>query len=319
MPSNSRQEVIISFCQKRKKGLLDHADALKYFGNKLDSERIYLVSKDVFVFSFVLFKHKSLNSKLYVLTWDNSIQSLFVSILARIFGGVNIYYYHEPGGFGQKIFKSDGFFYSLFASFAEYIFCLISKYKLVARPDKICFGDFYCPLLYNADTIASDINSRTMIGFLGAKRNQRLYNLFKSIIPDLNNEGYDVGFFPSNRFGSSKDDKLKFLRNSLFIWNVYGVPYNQSGVTGDCFMNGVPVIFSKFEPFKKLLLNFELGFELDINLPKNELVRNLFMKIDENKKLINRKNSSLLIDAQSKFGGQEAFLQFWKSFFDSIS
>ncbi len=309
---------VASICHPAKLGLLDLAKALNHYGLAHDQERDYIILEDVFHLICLVRKLRKLEGTGICVVWDNSLRSLLIALIARALGIRIAYYYHEPGGFGQKIFKSDPLFYSLKATLGEWIFLKASHYHIVARPDKIGFGDVFCPLLYSDSRPEFECPPEKLIGFLGAKRNQRLYNLFILLEPKLKRAGYQIAFFPSTEYGSSTEEKFEFLSRCSAVWNVYGVPYNQSGVTGDCLMSGTPVIHSSFEPFRSLLNELNLGIELDLFQTCDVMILNLLKNLDGKSLFRNDIERIRLSTSKSNFGGQQAFLKYWKPYFDGI-
>lgn len=310
---------IASICHPRKLGLIDLAEALQHYGQTHDQQRDYVILKNLSHLMHLVRKLRSLQGTGLCVVWDNSLRSLLIALVARMFGIKTAYYYHEPGGFGQKIFKSDPFFYSLKATLGEWVFLKATHFHIVARPDKIGFGDVFCPLLFCVRRKEREPTPEKLIGFLGAKRNQRLYNLFRLFGPELKKAGYQIAFFPSAEFGTSTVEKFEFLGRCAAVWNVYGVPYNQSGVTGDCLMSGTPVIHSAFEPYRSLLSELNLGIELDLMQPHHDLIQNLLEKLAKKNALDKDVDSRYITEAQSNYGGQKAFIDHWKPFFDSIT
>ena len=121
-------------------------------------------------------------------------------------------------------------------------------------------------------------------------------------------------YFPSLESGSTYEDKVKFLSRCSAIWNCYGVPYNQSGVTGDCIFSNVPCIVSKFEPFTAVLSNMNLLIELDIERDDEELFNTILAALrdsEEGEKGSDSGNKSIA----SFFGGEEAFKRYWLPIF----
>lgn len=306
---------IASICNHKKLGLKDHALALEYYGNMNDSEREYLLVKNFFHLIHIFFLSKRENKYGLFLIWDNSIRSLLLGLISRALGFTLVYYYHEPGGLNQKLLKKDPLIYSFKAALGEWLFQKIAHYSLVARLDKVSAGYVFCPLLF--DDRRPKSNPQNFIGFLG-RQMHRHHALFNSFKPTLENAGYEIVFFPSKHFGSSASDKFIFLGQCIAVWNVYEVPYNQSGVTGDALMSGTPVIFSRYEPFQLLLLRCKLGVYVDITKPASEILEKLLRDISDSGNRRGIKSKKALKLEQSRFGGNIAFINHWKVFFDSI-
>ncbi len=309
---------VASICHPKKLGLIDLAKALQYYGQTYDRQRTYVLLHNITDLKNLLRGARNSGGIGLCIVWDNSLRSLLFALIARLLGVVTAYYYHEPGGFGQKIFKSDPFFYSLMATFGEWAFRKSTNFHIVARPDKIGFGDAFCPLIFDDRRPIHELGQKKIIGFLGARRNQRLFNLFNLLVPDLKKAGYLVAFFPSKEYGSSNEEKFAFLSQCTAVWNVYGVPYNQSGVTGDCLMSSTPVIYSAFEPYGSLLRELDLGIELDLMQPQPELARHLLDELERMNGMHKKSSDISLSKVQSDFGGRGAFVKYWLPFFASL-
>lgn len=184
-------------------------------------------------------------------------------------------------------------------------------------------GDFWCPLLYrelDGDRFGEPLRRPTggpTIGILGSLRGTRSIRLLNLIRQHATQPPLNIIFFPSDDFGSSYDDKIKFLRHCDAIWNVYCAPYNQSGVTGDCIMANVPVFVSKYEPNQSLLSKLNLGCVIDISASIDDMVYAIYDFIDFQRKEFAAKACSNSQIASS-FGGRQAFRRQWLPFIRTI-
>lgn len=313
MSNNSNS--IISFIHPKKFGLIDIANALTEYGCVNDKTRVYSSISNLKVLIKKLIANKN-RKKTICIFWDNSFYSLNAMLVCIFFRVKILYYLHEPGGIGQKLYKGDPFIYSIKASFAEWLMKLISSKILVARADKLAFGDYYAPLLYSHNRPYAKQNSKT-IGFLGAKRDHRMHHVFERISSKLIENGYKIIYFPSHAYGKDIKAKVKFMEECCAIWNCYGVPYNQSGVTGDCIASGVPCIVSKYEPFIDDLEKLDLLVKLDIRLSDDELALQLINILEERikaKKHFDNQKKELA----SIYGGELAFNKHWLKIFNSL-
>jgi len=311
---SDQSNLIISFTHPNKLGLIDIANALTDYGGTYDKSRKYLSISNLFDLLKALIRNR--NNKTICVIWDNSLYSLNAMLICCIYRVKILYYLHEPGGIGQKLYKGDPFIYSIKASLGEWLMKLISSKVLIARADKLAFGDFYAPLLYNHDRPYPKKNSN-IIGFLGAKRRHRMHHVFKSISSKLTKNGYKIYYFPSSKYGKNLEDKVKFLEECCAIWNCYGAPYNQSGVTGDCIASGVPCIVSQFEPFIDDLEKLGLLIKIDIRLSDDDLAHQLVNFLDERSKSNTHFNHSKK-ELASIYGGDLAFKKHWLNIFDSV-
>lgn len=114
LKSNNAMYRMISFAPLHRKGLVDHSQALQLYCSE---EGISCKAESSYG---RIFAHFWRGSRLFIF-WDNSFKSVFCAAILRMIGALVIYYYHEPGGIGQKLVKNDPFFYSLFAALAEFV------------------------------------------------------------------------------------------------------------------------------------------------------------------------------------------------------
>jgi len=304
------ENVVVSICHPGKFGLVDHAEALVHYGQRLDPQRTYVLAQGLDEVFAVARRIRRTGNKAVCVVWDNSLATFASAVLAKQLGLTFVYYYHEPGGIGQKLFKADPLLYSLKSSLGEWLMCQLADRRAVARPDKLCFGDLYFPLLF--DDQRPPWNSRKrVIGFLGARRNQRFFDLFQQMAPSFAAAGFEVAYFPSPESGRSREEKFAFLANCTAIWNVYGVSFNQSGVTGDCFMSSTPVIASHFEPYRELLALHGKLVEVDLFQEPKDMCARLVANLERLVQARPGQDPESLRQAQSAFGGAAAFSNHW--------
>jgi len=304
---------VFSVVHPKKYGLLDICEALSFYGNQSDSARAYSTITSRVKLAELLVRGKSKKGSIGLVFWDNSFFSLFCLCLGKLFGAQTFYYLHEPGGIGQKLVKGDRFIYSIGASLAEALMGRLASKVLVPRFEALVFGDYYAPLLFVGDESEYNCPEKKFIGFLGGRRKSRLEHVYRGIQAKLNELGIESGYFPSKEFGFSKEDKLAFLNRCDAVWNVYGVPYNQSGVTGDCIMSDVRCIVSHYEPFLSDLRKLDLAVEVDIASDNESIVKKLMSIYKEDS---NNVDESYRREIRSKFGGTLAFSKYWKPVFD---
>ncbi|MDA9143659.1 hypothetical protein N9N99_03685 [Gammaproteobacteria bacterium] len=312
---SNKSNPVISFIHPKKFGLIDIANALTEYGHINDKTRVYSSISNFKDLLKTLITNKN-HKKTICIFWDNSLYSLNAMLVCAFFRVKILYYLHEPGGIGQKLYKGDPFIYSIKASIAEWLMKLISSKILVARADKLAFGDYYAPLLYSQNRPYAKHNSKT-IGFLGAKRDHRMHHVFERISSKLTESGYKIIYFPSSVYGKDIKDKVKFMEECCAIWNCYGVPYNQSGVTGDCIASGVPCIVSKYEPFINDLENLDLSVKIDIRLSDDDLALQLIDILEKRMKAKIYFNNSKK-ELASIYGGELAFRKHWLKIFNSL-
>lgn len=307
---------VFSVVHPKKYGLLDICEALTYYGNQSDSRRTYTTLTSVADLAMVCIRSRSQKGSIGLVFWDNSFFSLISLFIGKLFGARTFYYLHEPGGIGQKLIKGDPFLYSVRASLAEVLMAYLADKTLVPRLDTLVFGDFYAPLLFVDVPDELNLSGKKFIGFLGGRRKSRLEHVYRGIQVKLNEYGIESGYFPSKEFGFSKEDKSAFLHQCDAVWNVYGVPYNQSGVTGDCIMSDVRCIVSHHEPFLEDLRQLNLAVEVDIVTDEDSIIEKLMSIYKDDSKKIDESDRR---EIRSKFGGAYAFTRYWKPIFDQAS
>jgi hypothetical protein len=301
---------IISVCKREKLGLMDLAEALTYYGNTNDSSRKYFILKSFFHIFIYTLKNRSRNIFVF---WDNSVSTLSVMLICFIFRMKIIYYLHEPGGFKHKRQLRATFFYSLFATLNEHVCILLSTYVGISMRRNLEYGDYFLPLLY--DERRPKHCPKKIIGFVGSQKKERMPDVFKSVAIGLKSFGYQISYFPSLEHGSSRKKKFEFLSKCSAVWNVFAYKYNLSGVTGDSFMSGVPIIVSKYEPHIKFLFRNDLAIKVNINDSSDKIIKKIIKYLNTQKNMTRQKK---LQNDQSIFGGSRAFINYWKIAFDNI-
>jgi hypothetical protein len=302
---------IYAICHPKKLGLRDHADALIHYGRTFDPEAMYHA-----LYSFSdLSKLNNRKASSIAVIWDNSLFSLAAAVVCRLRGTKVLYYLHEPGGLGQKLAKDDPLFYAFGNALGELLFRDVANYVGVPRYDRIAHGDVFLPLPLIEERPPPQPSPK-LLGFVGARRTQRLLPLFVSLEPLIREAGLTPAYFPSAQYGSTTADKFKFLSECAAVWNAYGVPYNQSGVAFDALMSSVPVIGTSYEPFRDLFLRLGLFHELRLE-EGPEAVREQFRSIlKQLTATTDRRHVELAV--RSEFGGAASFRNTWLKFFQSI-
>lgn len=309
---------ILSVCHPGNRGLLDHSAALVSYGQQYDANRSYLAVHGVRESLRAAARTRRHRRACLWVLWDNSLLTLLIGVGARVLGGHVVYMLHEPGGVGQKLTKGDPFVYSCLAALAETAMTAVSHSVVVPRRDRLAFGDAFVPLLYDEARPEPHTARTRRIGFLGARRAHRLAHLFTRLVPRLRETGIEVSYFPSKDRGTTYSEKIRFLQEMDLVWNVYGVPFNQSGVTGDCIMSMVPMVCSVHEPERALLGLLGLKCEIDLRQTEEEigavLIAFLADRQEEPSSLDMREARAL----RSMYGGSMAFQTYWKPLFDRI-
>lgn len=304
---------VYSVVHPNKHGLVDFCDALAHYGNTLDSNKVYDTASSISKIFSACINAKKSKSRISFVFVDNSLFSFFSLCICKLFKANTFYYLHEPGGIGQKLYKGDPFIYSLFASFAEVLMSKLSGKILVPRFEALVFGDHYAPLLFMSNAKKDSKKNSRFIGFLGGRRKSRLEHIYSNMEKKLNKLGVKTGYFPSKEFGYSYAEKLTFLKRCDAVWNVYGVPYNQSGVTGDCIMCDVKCVVSQYEPFLDILNSLDLAVEVDIYSDEDQILESMLSIYEKKKNSLDDAERSKI---RSEFGGALAFKKYWKKIFD---
>lgn len=248
---------IFALCHPRKPGLLDHARAIVRYGRLLDPGTDYaLLSRFADL--------GKLKRGDVVVIWDNSPASLALAWACKFRGARIVYYLHEPGGLGQKLVKDDPLVYSFLAATAELAFKGVADLIAVPRFDRMAHGDVFLPLPFWEERPPPAPSARR-IGFIGARRRHRLQHVFASLEPVMRAEGFEPAYFPAPGSSAGEAEKFAFLAECAAVWNPYGVPLNQSGVTLDAAMSSIPVIGTAFEPFRETLKRLGLFYELRLS------------------------------------------------------
>lgn len=299
---------IYALCHPRKPGLLDHARAVVRYGRLYDPAATYRLMTG-------LGDVRSLHRGAVVVVWDNSPKSLALAWICRFRGATIVYYLHEPGGLGQKLVKDDPLVYSFMAAYAELSFRGVAHLVAVPRYDRMAHGDVFLPLPFWEERPPPVAGARR-IGFVGARRHHRLQHVFASLEPVIRAEGFEPAYFPAPGGGAGEAEKFAFLSECAAVWNPYGVPLNQSGVTLDAAMSSIPVIGTAFEPFRELLQPLGLFYELSLSAGPEHLAEQVRAIL----RYLAAKNDRKPVDAaaRSELAGAAMFQRRWLPFFQTL-
>jgi hypothetical protein len=300
---------VLSLCHPRKPGLLDHAQTIVRYGRMFDPDARYkLVSR----FGDLT---KWRGGGTVVVIWDNSPASLALAWVLKLRGAKIVYYLHEPGGLGQKLVKDDPLVYSFLAAYAELCFRGVADLVAVPRFDRMAHGDVFLPLPFWEER-PDPVPGANRIGFIGARRRHRLQHVFAALEPVIRAEGFVPAYFPAPDGGAAEADKLAFLAGCAAVWNPYGVPLNQSGVTLDAAMSSIPVIGTAFEPFRDILKRFGLFYELRLSEGPESLADQLRVILLRLAAKSDRKPVEAA--ARSELAGAAMFQRRWLPFLQSV-
>jgi hypothetical protein len=300
---------VLSLCHPRKPGLLDHAETIVRYGRMFDTEAHY---ERISHFRDL---KKLRGDRVVVVIWDNSPASLALAWACKMRGAKIVYYLHEPGGLGQKLVKDDPLVYSFLAAYAELSFRGVADLVAVPRYDRMAHGDVFLPLPFWEERPApAPVANR--IGFIGARRQHRLQHVFAALEPAIRAEGFVPAYFPAPEGGATEADKFAFLASCAAVWNPYGVPLNQSGVTLDAAMSSIPVIGTAFEPFREALKRLGLFYELRLSEGPESLTDQLRVILLRLATKTNRKPVDAT--ARSELAGAAMFQRRWLPFLQSV-
>jgi hypothetical protein len=308
--------IIGSICHPKKQGLIDHAEALQYYGTGNDEKNKYYGDLNLRLICRIRLEGLLRGNKVILVVWDNSFQTLLNTIISRIIGARIYYYYHEPGGVKEKLYKTGSLSYSFSVSIVESLFKLVSTKILVAKRHSCDKSYTFCPLLFRDDRPSWSPSVKNIVGFIGKSRSARSFgelSKFSKILKDLNVE---IKIFPDDYDSNDYEEKVKFLSKCLIVWNVYTRRYNQSGVTGDCIMSGVPIIHSEHEPWKNIIFQNGLGYELKEGYSDFQL-KKIIEDVQRKARSIDLDGFAVNDDIASNFGGKNAFMSHWKLVFDN--
>jgi hypothetical protein len=179
---------------------------------------------------------------------------------------------HEPGGLRAKLAKGDGRLRAVVSAVLEWTATRGADYVVVPREDKVSLVKgsraLSLPLLYATAVPSEGSVPRTDVLYLGRRDARRKLELFSSdefrcgVQAALG--GCRFAFFPPVA-GVNADlrDKEAALARARVVLNFYTVPYNQSGVTVESLVHGVPVVVSNHDPYADRLAPLGLALPPD--------------------------------------------------------
>lgn len=198
--------------------------------------------------------------------------SVALMLYARLAGWLTVYYCHEPGGWGYLRLRNGRIRSALILALNAGLTWGCHK-ALVGSPyARRPFGRkaIFCPLPYRgvdgsaAAGTATGAGAQPAVGMLGTISGERgirelatLASRFDVVV--LSNRPLPAFAAQHARVLSdrefSRDDKQRFLGGVSCVVNVRRDPYNQSGVTAECLIHGVPVVTSTHDPYVRRYLS----------------------------------------------------------------
>lgn len=226
---------------------------------------------------------------------------------------------HEPGGLRAKLSKGDGWLRAFASAALEFLAVKGADTVLVPRADKAALVSarrvVVAPLLYCTAAVAT-LSTRTDVLYMGRRDARRKLAFFESdafrqrLRDALGECGFSY-FPPTADQPAGYAQKLEALSKAGAILNFYTVPYNQSGVTVEALMNGVPVIVSEFDPHAPDLA--ALGLVLPCGVGDVQLSEAVAQAM--------RKSDALrpkLLQLGDRLGGSQAFATHWLPWLASL-
>jgi glycosyltransferase involved in cell wall biosynthesis len=200
-----------------------------------------------------------------------------------------------------------------------------SRCPIVPRKDKAALVPFAkvvsLPLLYRSASrkgveVAISDACPPKILYVGRRDDRRKLNLFQSetFRDSIRKKarGCTFDFFPprADSFATT-DEKLAAFKQATAVLNFYTVPYNQSGVTVDALINGVPVLVSDFDPHAEIMRQY--GLSLPAGSGDDKIASALLQMIrdQEHLKVVAKRLGD-------KLGSTDAFQVTWLKWLASI-
>jgi len=311
--------MVIYLPAKKSKGHIQHCMALKEY---------YSDYGDVYYFegvSISLFLKALRDRTIFVQTIDFLNPLLF--LVLRLLGVNVIYYLHEPGGIKEKFDKGDSIIYSLLVYAVQMMEVVFANTVMIGRERskselKDVYGRFcskfkFCPLLYLSCSSVNESCREYDIIFVGRLDERRSLKEFidisgfrKVLLTSgiLNHHVDDVRVYDKIPFTEEK--KKQLMLNAKCSWNIYSVPYNQSGNTVDALRYGCYPIISNYDPYASKLKPYGCVVDCCDDINDTLLL------------LINSWNQNVAEELRSLFstlGGQLAFNQYWLPVFKGIA
>jgi hypothetical protein len=221
--------------------------------------------------------------------------------------------FHEPGGLRAKLRKGDAWGRAVVSALLEAMACRWSHTMIVPRSDRLSLVNarnvVFAPLLYFEDAADEDDKVRNSILYVGRRDPRRKASLFaneafraavRATVPDAAFE-----FFPPDpaRPGTM-GQKWEAWRRARAALNFYTIPYNQSGVTVEALLHGVPVLVSDFDPYADSLA--ALGLALPATADDDAIANALGAAADRQRAL-----APALHELGSRLGGRRAYETHW--------
>lgn len=250
---------MIIICESNKPGLNEHLEAIKSFNLK---GKITTISR--YDYSYPSWLFRSLISILInrgpIIFFSIGCFSIILATLCRIRRKLCLYFCHEPGNITYYYLRHN-FFKSFALFFFNFVLSFISNKVIIANPYlRFIYGRkiLFCPLpsKFHEMKFTSCPTFEYNVGILGTLSNERGLSEI-----DLVSKSYTIAALSNSKlphkFQNSiaviKDsnystlEKDAFLRSVASVVNLRWQPFNQSGVTVDCLIRGVPILTTNFD------------------------------------------------------------------------
>lgn len=261
-----------------------------------------------------------------IVVWSFGVVALLLPLLRLICPfAVWCVVLHEPGGLRAKMKKGDIWYRALISAFLEWNCILFANWIIVPRKDKAALVPFAkvvsLPLLYRSAShkgveVAIRDTCPPKILYVGRRDDRRKLNLFQSetFRDSIRKKahGCTFDFFPprANSFATT-DEKLAAFKHASAVLNFYTVPYNQSGVTVDALINGVPVLVSDFDPHAEIMRQYGLALPADSGDDKIASALLQMIRDQDHLRVIAKRLGD-------KLGGIDAFRATWLKWLASV-
>ncbi len=235
--------------------------------------------------------------------------NVLIGLWARLNRIPVIYYLHEPSNLREKLSKGDPAHYATLVALTQQLETRIADIILVATDTLVNHAIRHFPHARGSIFVmplaipslprshrASPSDSRHRVLYLGRADSARCLTQFSALAVEMGTSSPDLratmltysnldsplpGVETRSGKSYSDDEMLRLLDESIIVWNVYGKPYAQSGVTPVALRSGVPLLVSEHEK-EKLLLTEGAAIEVPIHGfdPKKLLTHIIQIKSD---------------------------------------
>jgi hypothetical protein len=190
-----------------------------------------------------------------IIFWSLGLSVLCAPLL-RIAGRRTVLVYHEPSTLKERVKKTGQWSKAMVSSLV--LAALVPTFSRLVTPNRANAARLGVPYarlpIAPPPTDVPKHRTGLKVVFLGARLSTRSVDLFEMARTSLSGKA-EFRYFPDGNDRTEAAKRCLLSSSGCVVWNLFRVPYNQSGVTLDALSCGVPILITEMEPLGDLLVD----------------------------------------------------------------